>query len=98
MVARMTKMQRRMTRVNARLGKDDARKLAELAGRERKPVSDILRLAIRRFHNETQARKSSVLDAFERTGFVACGESSADPVTDFKREFAAYLERKHGHR
>jgi hypothetical protein len=87
-----------MTRVNARLDKDDARKLAELAGRERKPVSDILRLAIRRFHDETRAREGSVLDAFEQAGFVGCGESSVDPATDFKRAFSDYLERKHGHR
>lgn len=87
-----------MTRVNARLGKDDARKLADLARRERKPVSDILRLAIRRFHDETHAREGSALDAFERTGFVGCGESSTDAATDFKRAFADYLERKHGHR
>lgn len=91
-------MQKRMTRVNARLGKDDARKLAELARRERKPVSDILRLAIRRFHDETRAREGSALEAFERTGFVGCGESAVDAAADLKREFADYLERKHGHR
>ena len=91
-------MQKRMTRVDAWLDEDDARKLAELAKRERKPVSDILRMAIRCFHDETRARQGSALDAFERAGFVGCGESSVVPATDFKREFSAYLERKHGHR
>jgi hypothetical protein len=94
----MTKIQKRMTRVNARLGKDDARRFAELVRRERKPVSDILRLAIRRFYDEMRAPEGSVLDAFERAAFVGCGESSVEAATDFNREFADYLERKHGHR
>jgi hypothetical protein len=84
--------------VNARLDRETAKQLAAVAKREGRSVSDVLRSALQRYCDEAETKEGSVLDRFERLGFVGCGSSGGKKQTDYKQEFLEYVERKHGHR
>lgn len=88
----------RITRVNARLPEEDARKLAYLAKTERKSVSEIIRAAIERYYDETRSAGAARKKILYRTGFIGCGEAEPDLSTDYKRHLTDSLLRKHGYR
>lgn len=88
----------RITRVNARLPEDDAKKLAYLAKTERKSVSEIIRAAIQRYYSEVRSSEAAAAGGLFRTGFVGCFEGESDLSVTYKRHLLDYLQRKHGHR
>jgi hypothetical protein len=88
----------RITRVNARLPEDDAKKLAYLARTERKSVSEIIRSAIQRYYNEKKSSDAAAAGMLFKTGFVGCGEGDGDLSTTYKRHIVDYLRKKHGNR
>lgn len=93
----MTKLSR-ITRVNARLPEDDAKKLAYLAKTERKSVSEIIRTAIQRYYSETKSTEAAAAGMLFKTGFVGCAEGDGGLSTTYKRHIVDYLRKKHGHR
>lgn len=88
----------RITRVNARLPQDDAKKLAYLSKTEGKSVSEIIRAAIQRYYSETKSTEAAAAGMLFRTGFVGCGEAEPDLSKKYKRHLTESLQRKHGHR
>jgi hypothetical protein len=88
----------RITRVNARLPEDDAKKLAYLAKIERKSVSDIVRTAIQRYYDEKKSEEAAASGMLFRIGFVGCGEAEPDLSKNYKQYLTESLRRKYGHR
>jgi metal-responsive CopG/Arc/MetJ family transcriptional regulator len=93
----MTKSSR-ITRVNARLPEDDAKKLAYLAKAERKSVSEIIRAAIQRYYSEAKSAEAAAAGILRRIGFIGCVEGDGDLSVTYKKHVDAYLRRKHGYR
>ena len=93
----MTKSSR-ITRINARLPEDDAKKLAYLVRTERKSVSEIIRTAIQRYYSETKSAEAAAAGMLFKTGFVGCAEGDGDLSTTYKRYIVDYLRKKHGNR
>jgi len=93
----MTKSSR-ITRVNARLPEDDAKKLTYLAKAERKSVSEIIRAAIQRYYSEKKSAEAGAAGMLFKTGFVGCGEGDGTLSTTYKRDIVEYLRKKHGNR
>lgn len=94
----MTKRRAAARRVNARLDKGAALRLSAVAKREGRSVSDVLRSALERYCDDTTATDETVLQRFERIGFVGCGRSGRKRRVDNKQELIEYIERKHGYR
>ena len=92
----MTRSRRSTERVNVLLDSETVRKLNCLAKAESKSLSDVLRMAIERYHEERRIpRGAGVLD---RNGFIGCAEGEQDSLTAFKRRFGELLSGKHGDR
>jgi len=94
----MTKRQNATIRVNARFNGELANRIASVAKREGRSISEVMRRAAQGYCDEADARQESVLERFERTGFVGCGSSAGKRRVDDKQELLEYLERKHGYR
>jgi predicted DNA-binding protein len=94
----MTRRSAAVKRVNARLDREAAKRLAAIAKREGRSVSDVLRSALQRYCNDAESKDVSVLEKFERLGFVGCGSSNGKRPADDKQELLEYIERKHGYR
>ncbi|HZF33093.1 MAG TPA: ribbon-helix-helix domain-containing protein [Candidatus Angelobacter sp.] len=88
----------RITRVNARLPEDDAKKLAYLSKAEGKSVSEIIRAAIQRYYSETKSTEAAATGILFRTGFVGCVAGDGDLSATYKQHLSDYLLRKHGYR
>lgn len=88
----------RITRVNARLPQDDAKKLAYLSKAERKSVSEIIRVAIQRYYDQKKSNEAAATGMLFRTGFVGCGEAEPDLSKNYKQYLTESLLRKHGPR
>lgn len=94
----MTKRQAPVRRINARLNREAAQRVSVVAKREGRSVSDVLRSALERYCDDVTATDESVLEKFERIGFVGCGRSRRRRTSDHKQELLEYIERKHGYR
>jgi len=94
----MTKSRKATGRVNARLDADAAEKLATLAKDDGMSVSDVLRIAIDRYYEQSRAAHAVATGALERNGFVGCAEGDSDLSTTYKHHLTDSLRRKHGDR
>jgi hypothetical protein len=94
----MTKRRAIVKRVNARLGAEDAKKLAYLTEREGQTVSEVLRLALQRYYDEAKAGEGSALKILERTGFIGSASGPGDLSTNHKQYLWGGPKSKRPHR
>lgn len=76
-------------RLNARLNDDGARQLEELRVVTGETVSEIVRHAIRRYHEKTVGGRLEPLKALQATGFIGC--ASADPNLSATHDDALHI-------
>lgn len=94
----MTQRRTSARRINARLNREVAQRVSVVAKREGRSVSDVLRSALERYCEDVTATDETVLEKFQRIGFVGCGRSRRRRSADHKQELLDYIERKHGYR
>jgi hypothetical protein len=82
------------TRVNARLDRAAARKLAMLKRRTGLSTSEILRAALAQFDALETEKRVAVAEVLAETGFVGCGSASEDLSSDYKRTLTESLRKK----
>jgi hypothetical protein len=82
------------TRVNARLDRAAARKLALLKRRTGLSTSEILRAALEQFDARETEKRVAAADVLAATGFVGCGTASEDLSSDYKRILSESLRKK----
>ena len=85
-------------RLNARLSDDEARQLEELRAATGDSVSEIVRLAIRHYHEATLGGRVAPSRALQASGFIGCASADPDLSTTYHDALRVDLERKHGHR
>ena len=85
-------------RLNARLTDELSRKLLALERMTGLSRSEIVRVALERYFEETPVPGRSVRDAIHASGLIGCGEAEADLSGSYKSRLRESLERKHGHR
>ena len=85
-------------RVNARLSRQDAEMLDYLVQTEGRSVTEIVRIAIRRYYEQAQAARGAPAEALEKTGFIGCAAGESDLSTSYKQAFGHILNVKQNHR
>ncbi len=81
-------------RINARLTGEDAERFRELLAGQDLSASDLLRAALREYHDRHAATATDALAILGRHGFVAGGEGPEDLSSDYKHYLADALETK----
>jgi hypothetical protein len=94
----MTKRRAIVKRVNARLGEEDAKKLAYLTERDGRTVSEVLRLALQRYYDQERTAEGSPWKLLEQTGFIGSAEGPGDLSVNYKQYLWGGPKSKHGRR
>lgn len=81
-------------RINARLTGEDAERFRELLAGQELSASDLLRVALREYHERHAAVATDALAILGRHGFVAGGEGPEDLSSNYKYYLADALEDK----
>jgi hypothetical protein len=86
------------SRINARLSQSSSALLAAIRKATGDPVSEVIREAIRVYHEKLFSEKAPDLGLLEQCGFVACGAAAEELSTNYKDYLGEELEEKHGNR
>ena len=81
-------------RINARLVGEDARRFRELQKREGLSASDLLREALREYHEAHAKPRRDPAALLQASGFLGGGEGPADLSTRYKDYLSESLEQK----
>lgn len=81
-------------RINARLTGDDAERFRELLAGQELSASDLLRAALREYHQRHAGRGTDALAILQQHGFVAGGEGPEDLSANYKHYLAEVLGDK----
>ncbi len=81
-------------RINARLVGEDARRFRELQRRHGFSASDLLREALREYHEAHAKWRVNAAKILQASGFIGGGEGPADLSTRYKTYLTDALEKK----
>ena len=81
-------------RINARLTGEDARRFRDLQRREGVSASDLLRDALREYHDARIKPRTDAAKILAASGFLGGGEGAADLSTRYKSYLIDTLEDK----
>lgn len=81
-------------RINARLTGEDAERFRELLAGQDVSASDLLRAALREYHERHTALATDALAILGKHGFVAGGEGEEDLSSNYKYYLADAMEDK----
>ena len=81
-------------RINARLTGEDAERFRELLAGQDVSASDLLRAALREYHDRHVAVATDALAILGKHGFVAGGDGPEDLSSNYKYYLADALETK----
>ena len=81
-------------RINARLTDDDARRFRELQLREGLSASQLLRNALREYHDARFRPRVSAAAVLAATGFVGGGDGAVDLSSRYKEYLGEALDNK----
>lgn len=81
-------------RINARLTDDDARRFRELQQREGLSASELLRSALREYHDARVRPRASAAEVLAATGYLGGGDGPVDLSSRYKDYFGEALDNK----
>lgn len=81
-------------RINARLTGEDAERFRELLAVQELSASDLLRTALREYHERHAVIAADALAILGKHGFVAGGEGAEDLSSNYKHYLADAMEDK----
>lgn len=85
-------------RVNARLDRKHAAKLAYLKAATGMSASEIVKRGIDLIHDQVRGEARNPFEILSRVGFIGAARGPTDLSVSYKDELLADLEAKHGHR
>jgi hypothetical protein len=82
------------TRINARLDRELARKVAAVQRRTKKGLSQIVKESLELYCEARLHDPGHPYEALRASGFIGCAEGPPDLASSYKEELAASLARK----